>query len=347
MNALCKLLGIEFPVIQAPMAGAQGSRLALAVSNAGGLGSLPCALLSMDAMGAELQRLKAGTRNPFNVNFFCHATPAFDAKRDAAWRATLAPYYDELGLDMEAASPAAGRASFNTEIADVLGEFTPAVVSFHFGLPAPGLLARVKVCGAKILSTATTVDEALWLEQHGADAIIAQGIEAGGHRGHFLSHDLALQSETFQLLPSMARAVKLPIIAAGGIMDAKGVTRAMGLGAAGVQTGTAWLLCPEADTSAVHRSALNSAAARQTALTNIFTGRPARGIVNRLMRELGMLNTAAPDFPLAGAAVAPLRTRAESTGNWDFSPLWAGTNAAAIRTCPVGELARELAAGTT
>jgi nitronate monooxygenase len=328
------------------MAGAQGSRLALAVSNAGGIGSLPCALLSLDAMRAELERLRAGTPNPFNVNFFCHSTPVFDAQRDEAWRALLAPYYDELGLDMEAAPPAAGRASFSTEIADSLSEFTPAVVSFHFGLPTPELLARVKSWGTKILSTATTVDEALWLERHGADAIIAQGIEAGGHRGHFLSHDLALQAGTFELLPRVVRAVKLPVIAAGGIVDAKGVAGAMALGAAGVQAGTAWLLCPEADTSAVHRSALSSAAARQTALTNLFTGRPARGIVNRLMRELGMLNPAAPDFPLAGAAVAPLRVRAESVGNWDFSPLWAGTNAPAVRELPAAELTRALAAGT-
>ena len=344
MNALCKLLGNEFPIIQAPMAGAQGSRLAVAVSNAGGLGSLPCALLSLEAMEAELQRIRAGTIHPFNMNFFCHAPPIPDAEREKTWRVTLAPYYRELGLDMEAIAPGTGRAPFSVEAIEVLGEFKPPVVSFHFGLPAPDALARVRNWGAKILSTATTVDEALWLENHGADAIIAQGIEAGGHRGHFLSHDLAQQTSTFALLPRIARAVKLPVIAAGGIVDGKGVADALALGAAGVQTGTAYLLCPEADTSAVHRAALQSAAARQTALTNVFTGRPARGIVNRLMRELGMLNAAAPAFPLAGAAVAPLRARAESLGSGDFSPLWAGTNASACRESPAAEITRHLAA---
>ena len=345
MNALCKLLGIELPIVQAPMAGAQGSRLALAVSNAGGLGSLPCALLSLDAMRAELQRLRAGTTHPFNVNFFCHSPPAFDVKREDAWRAILAPYYRELGLEMDTLSPGAGRASFTAEVADMLGEFKPPVVSFHFGLPAPELLARARTWGAKILSTATTVEEARWLEDRGADAIIAQGIEAGGHRGHFLNHDLAQQAGTSELIPRVAAAVKIPVIAAGGISEARAVADAMALGAAGVQAGTAYLLCPEADTSAVHRAALKSAAVRQTALTNLFTGRPARGIINRMMRELGMINAAAPDFPLAGAAVAPLRARAESLGSEDFSPLWAGTNAAACREFPAAELTRALAVG--
>lgn len=343
MNALCKLLGIELPIVQAPMAGAQGSRLALAVANAGGLGSLPCALLGVETMRAELQRLKAGTSNPFNVNFFCHSAPTPDVKREAAWRALLAPYYLELGLDIAGAPPGAGRGSFNAEIADVLDEFKPAVVSFHFGLPAADLMARVRAWGAKILSTATTVDEARWLESHGADAVIAQGIEAGGHRGHFLNHDLAQQAGTFELIPRIAQAVNIPVLAAGGIMDARGVADAMGLGAAGVQAGTAFLLCPEAGTSTVHRAALRSAATRATALTNLFTGRPARGIVNRFMRELGMINAAAPDFPLAGAAVAPLRSCAESLGSEDFSPLWAGTRAAACRESPAADITRELA----
>ena len=341
---LQQLLGIELPIIQAPMAGVQGSALAVAVCNAGGLGSLPCAMLSLDAMFNELAAIKAQTSKPFNVNFFCHAPAAPNAEREAAWRATLAPYYKEHGIDVGSIPVGPGRMPFSSEAADVLSEFKPAVVSFHFGLPSAALLARVKAWGAKILSSATTVDEGCWLEAHGVDAIIAQGLEAGGHRGIFLSDDLTSQVGTMALLPQMVRAVKLPVIAAGGIADARGVTAAMAFGAAGVQIGTAYLLCPEATTSAVHRAALKSEAARHTALTNLFTGRPARGIVNRIMKELGPINTAAPAFPLATAAIAPLRAKAERGGSGDFSPLWSGQNASGCKEIPAAQLTRELAA---
>jgi len=340
---LQRLLGIELPIIQAPMAGAQGSALAVAVSNAGGLGSLPCAMLSLDALRNELAAIKAQTGKPFNVNFFCHAPPAPSSEREAAWRATLSPYYKEYGIDADAIPVGPGRAPFSAAAADLLDEFKPPVVSFHFGLPSAELLARARAWGAKILSSATTVEEARWLEARGVDAIIAQGLEAGGHRGIFLSEDLSTQVGTFALLPQMARAVKLPVIAAGGIADAQGVAAAMALGAAGVQIGTAYLLCPEATTSAVHRAALKSEAARHTAFTNLFTGRPARGIVNRIMRELGPISTAAPAFPLATAAIAPLRAKAESQGSGDFSPLWSGQNASGCREMPAGDLTRALA----
>jgi nitronate monooxygenase len=341
---LRELLGSELPLIQAPMAGWQGSALAIAVSNAGGLGSLPCALLGTDAMRAELAAIKAGTRKPFNVNFFCHAPPQASAGREAAWRAALAPYYREHGIDPNRIAAGPGRTPFTPEAADALSEFKPAVVSFHFGLPGPDLLARVKTWGAKVLGSATTVEEARWLEAHGADAVIAQGAEAGGHRGMFLTEDVTTQVGTFALLPQIVRAVKLPVIAAGGIADAHGVAAAMALGAAGVQVGTAYLLCPEATTSAVHRAALQSASARHTALTNLFTGRPARGIVNRLMKELGPMSDAAPAFPLAAAAIAPLRSKAESKGSGDFSPLWSGQNPSGCREIPAAELTRLLAA---
>ena len=287
MMTLQQLLGIELPIIQAPMAGVQGSALAVAVSDAGGLGSLPCAMLSLDAMRDELAAIKAQTDKPFNVNFFCHASPTPSAEREAAWRATLSSYYKEYGTDVDTIPVGPGRAPFSSEAADVLSKFKPAAVSFHFGLPSAELLARVKAWGSKILSSATTIEEARWLEAHEVDAIIAQGLEAGGHRGMFLSDDLTTQVGTFALLPQIVQVVKLPVIAAGGIADAEGVAAAMALGAAGVQIGTAYLLCPEATTSAVHRVALKSEAARHTALTNLFTGRPARGIVNRIMKELG------------------------------------------------------------
>ncbi len=345
MTKLQTLLGAGLPLIQAPMAGAQAGALAIAVCNAGGLGSLPCAMLSVDAMRKELALIKAGTSRPYNVNFFCHVPPAPDAGREAAWRAVLSPYYKEFGIDANALPAGPGRAPFSAEYADALAEFKPAVVSFHFGLPAPELLARVRTWGAKILSSATTVDEARWLADHGADAVIAQGLEAGGHRGIFLSDDLTTQAGTFALLPQIVRAVNVPVIAAGGIADARGVAAAMALGASGVQIGTAYLLCPETTITAIHRAALQGEAARHTALTNLFTGRPARGIVNRIMRELGPISAAAPEFPLATSGIAPLRTKAESRGSGDFSPLWSGENASGCREIPAADLTRELARG--
>ena len=344
MKPLQGLLGIELPIIQAPMAGVQGSALALAVSNAGGLGSLPCAMLSVDAIRKELTTIREQTSKPFNVNFFCHVPPSPSAEREALWRKSLSPYYEELGIDANSIAAGPGRAPFSAEAADVLSEIKPVVVSFHFGLPSQELLARVRSWGSKIFASATTVEEARWLEAHGADVIIAQGLEAGGHRGIFLSDDLSTQVGTFALLPQVVRAVKLPVVAAGGIADAKGVAAAIALGAAGVQIGTAYLLCPETSTTAVHRAALKSEGARHTALTNLFTGRPARGIVNRIIRELGPIGTAVPAFPLATSAVAPLRAKAEAAGSGDFSPLWSGQNASGCKEVPAAQLTRELAA---
>ncbi len=344
-RSLQDLLHVERAVLQAPMAGVQGSALAIAVSNAGGLGALPAAMLSAEALRSELGALQAGTPRPWNVNFFCHVAPRRDEAREAAWLRALAPYYAELGIDPGAAPPGPSRVPFGPEAAEVLEHFRPPVVSFHFGLPAPDLLARVKRWGTTVLASATTVEEARWLEAHGADAIVAQGLEAGGHRGMFLTDDVTTQVGLLALLPQVVRSVRVPVIAAGGIADAQGVAAAMALGAAGVQVGTAYLLCPEATTGAVHRAALQGEAARHTALTNVFSGRPARGIVNRLMREQGYLSPAAPPFPLAGSAVAPLRAAAERRGRGDFSPLWSGQNATGCRAVPAAEVTRSLAAG--
>ena len=342
---LSEFLGIEVPLIQAPMAGSQASALAIAVSNAGALGSLPCVLLTPQAMQTELSALKAGTTKPFNVNFFCHVPPQPSTEREVAWRAALAPYYSEFGIDPATIAAGPARIPFGKEAADLLEPIRPAVVSFHMGLPSPDLVARVKSWGSKVLCSATTVEEALWLESRGVDAVIAQGVEAGGHRGIFLSEDLATQVGTFALLPQVVASVKIPVIAAGGIADATGIRAAMALGAAGVQIGTSYLLCPEATTSPVHRAALKNAFARRhTALTNLFTGRPARGIVNRLMRELGPVSALAPAFPLATTAIAPLRAKAEAKGSGDFSPLWCGENASGCKETPAAELTRELAA---
>lgn len=343
--SLTRQLGIELPILQAPMAGVQGAELAVAVSEAGGLGALPCAMLSPEAMVAELQRIRAATTRPFNVNFFCHAPSAPDEMRLARWHRLLAPYYAEYGLDIDSVPAGPGRRPFDQAACDALEPFRPEVVSFHFGLPEAALIERVKSWGAVVLSSATTVDEARWLEAHGADAIIAQGLEAGGHRGMFLGEDVTTQLGTFALLPQVVAAVSVPVIAAGGIADARGVTAALALGAAAVQVGTAFLCCPEATTSALHRRALQSEAARHTSLTNLYTGRPARGIVTRLMREQGPLSDSAPAFPLATAAIAPLRSAAEAAGSADFSPLWAGQNASSCREVPAAEVVRALAAG--
>ncbi|MDP3519768.1 MAG: nitronate monooxygenase [Hydrogenophaga sp.] len=324
------LLNITQPIVQAPMAGAQGVELAIAVSRAGGLGSLPCAMLTPAQVADQVAAFRAASSGPLNLNFFCHRPAAADAAREQAWRERLAPFYRELGIGPETPIPVSNRAPFDAAFCEVVEALQPDVVSFHFGLPAPDLLARVKASGARVLSSATTVDEARWLAQHGCDAIIAQGAEAGGHRGLFLGDEVCAQPGLLALLPRVAKAVDVPVIAAGAIADGRGMAAALQLGAAAVQVGTAYLFCPEAGISAPHRAAL-MAAGDNTALTNVFTGRPARGILNRAMRELGPISPLAPAFPLAGGALAPLRAAAEAQGSGDFSPLWAGQAVALAR----------------
>ncbi len=345
MTSLQTLFGIDYPLIQAPLAGVQLHELAAAVSNFGALGSLPCAMLAPAALKEELLKLRAATAKPYNVNFFAHTNPEPDAEREAAWREALSPYYEEFGIDPSSIAAGPGRQPFSAAVADLLDEFRPKVVSFHFGLPAPELMQRVRGWGSRIIASATTVAEAQWLAERGVDAIIAQGAEAGGHRGIFLSDDLTTQIGTFSLVPQIARAVKVPVIAAGGIVDANGVAAAMALGAAGVQVGTAYMLCPEATTSALHRAALKSERARHTVLTNLLTGRPARGIINRVMHDLGPINAVAPEFPLATGGIAPLRAKAEAQGRDDFTTMWAGQNPDGCKEIPAAELTRELVAG--
>lgn len=345
MHSFFEQLGLTAPIIQAPMAGVQNHRLALAVCQAGALGSLPAAMLSPEALQTELQALQAATSAPFNVNFFCHPSPLPNPEREAAWHQALAPYYRELALDPDDIPSGPGRVPFGHDSADVLEAFRPAVVSFHFGLPAPDLLARVKSWGSLVLSSATTVQEALWLQARGVDAVIAQGLEAGGHRGMFLTEDISTQMGTFALLPQIVQAVQVPVIAAGGLATAQGVAAAKQLGASGVQMGTAYLCSHEATTSDLHRAALQSPAAQHTALTNLFSGRPARGIVNRVMRELGPLCEQAPAFPMATPGMAPLRAAAEALGRSEFSPLWSGQNAAGARSLSATDITRDLAQG--
>ena len=338
------LLGIELPIIQAPMAGPVLSDMVIAVSEAGGLGSLPCALLSAEAARAELAAIRSRTSKPINLNFFCHENPAADSKREAAWQKRLANYYIELGLDPEAPAPRSSRTPFDEAMCELVLDFKPEVVSFHFGLPNRDLLSRVQSTGAKVLSSATTVEEARWLESFGCNAIIAQGFEAGGHRGIFLTDDITTQVGTMALVPQVVDAVKVPVIAAGGIADARGIAAAFALGASAVQIGTAYLFCPEAKIASVHKRALKNAKDNGTAVTNVFTGRPARGIVNRVVRQTGPMTDLAPQFPLAGGALMPLRAKSEAAGSDDFSPLWSGQAASLGRELPAGELTTRLAA---
>ena len=242
--------------------------------------------------------------------------------------------------------PASNRAPFDEAFCAVVEEVRPAAVSFHFGLPEAALVARVKASGCRVLGAATTVAEAVWLEQRGCDVVIAQGFEAGGHRGMFLSTDLATQVGTFALVPQVVDAVTVPVVAAGGIADARGIVAALALGAAAVQIGTAYLACPESRILPPHRAALRTARDDGTAVTNVMTGRPARGLINRLMRELGPISDAAPAFPLAGGALAPLHAKAQAQGSGEFSSMWAGESAALAREMPATELTRSLAAET-
>ncbi|MCX2724011.1 NAD(P)H-dependent flavin oxidoreductase [Roseibium salinum] len=337
------LFGIELPIIQAPMAGAGLAELAIAVSEAGGLGSLPCALLDPDQVRSQFGIIRQQTARPINVNFFCHRSPEPDAEQEAAWRRRLAPYYRELDLDPDVPVQASNRSPFDDEFCLLVEDLRPEVVSFHFGLPERRLLDRVLATGANVLSSATTVDEARWLEAEGCHAIIAQGSEAGGHRGMFRTGDVATQIGTFSLVPQVADAVGVPVIAAGGIADGRGIAAAFSLGASAVQIGTAYLFSPEATIAEPHRQALTTAAAHETALTNVFTGRPARSILNRLVREVGPISSTAPAFPLAGGALAPLRAASEPSGSGEFMSLWSGQSARLCRPMAAGELTRRLA----
>jgi nitronate monooxygenase len=333
------LFGIEHPIVLAPMAGAMDAELAIAVAQAGGLGSLPSALLNAEKLRAQVAQFNAAAPGkPVNLNFFAHVPAVPNNAREHAWREALKPYYRELGVDPHAPVPASNRAPFDEALCAVVEEARPRVVSFHFGLPEAALVKRVKAAGALVIGSATTVAEARWLEAHGCDAVIAQGLEAGGHRGNFLSDDMATQVGTFALVPQVADAVKVPVIAAGGIADARGIVAALALGAAAVQIGSAYLRCPESKVLPPHRAALEAARDDGTVVTNVMTGRPARGIVNRVMRELGPISLLAPQFPLAGGALAPLHAKAQAQGSGDFSAMWAGQAAGLGRPLPAREL---------
>jgi nitronate monooxygenase len=341
---LLDVLNIEIPIIQAPMAGSDSVALARSVSSTGALGSLACALLSPDRVRESIRSLRDGMTRPFNLNFFCHTMELPDTAAIERWKSVLRPHYKKWGLDIETVPESRLRLPFDEEACAVVEELKTEVVSFHFGLPDPTLVNRLKSRGIKILSSATSVREAKWLESRGCDAIIAQGIEAGGHRGMFLETNTATQVGLFALLPQVVDAVSVPVIATGGIADSRGVVAAFALGASGVQLGTAYLFCREANVSPLYRRALEQVADNGTALTNLFSGRPARGIVNRYVQESGPLCDVTPSFPYAATLVAPLRAASEKAGSVDYMQMWAGQAAGLARSMPADQFTRNLAA---
>jgi nitronate monooxygenase len=340
---LLDLFKTEFPIVLAPMAGVMDQELVIAAAQGGALGSLPCAMIPVEKAREQINIVRQRVTAPLNLNFFCHTPVAADPAREAGWKARLTPYYKELGLDPEAPVALANRAPFDEAMCALVEEMKPEVVSFHFGLPDSTLLKRVKAAGSIVISSATTVKEAIWLEENGADVIIAQGAEAGGHRGMFLTENITQQPGTFALVPQVADAVKVPVIAAGGIADGRGIAAAFALGASGVQIGTAYLRCPESKVIAPARAALAQAHDDSTVITNVMTGRPARGVANRVMREVGPISPDAPAFPHAATSLGPLKVAAEKLGKVDFTNLWAGQAVRMGREMPATELTRALA----
>jgi nitronate monooxygenase len=339
------LFGVEVPIIQAPMLGVTTSAMIVGVAEAGGLGSLPLSNLSAEEAWSIFSEIRRQTTKPINVNFLCHEAAEWNPVREARWVQCLKPYYAELGVDSEMRPPNNLIQTFGNAHCALIEEMKPEVVSFHFGVPAKHLLERVRKTGAKIISSATKVEEAEWLEEAGCDAIIAQGLEAGGHRGTFLRHKIDAQVGTMALVPQIVDSVKVPVIAAGGISDRRGVAAAFALGASAVQVGTAFLFCEEANISPVYRRALKVARPEQTVVTNVFTGRPARALETRIVREVGPITKEAPAFPLAANALAPLRAVSEPHGCTDFTPLWCGQAVSLTPELPAAKLTAWLSGG--
>ncbi|PHR83492.1 MAG: 2-nitropropane dioxygenase [Colwellia sp.] len=337
---LCSILGVEKPIIQAPMAGVQNWELAVAVSNSGGLGSIPCGMLTKDQILAEITSFRKNSNKNYNLNFFCHKMPAINHQALKVWEEQLLPYYESFSI--KPPKEISGlRKPFDVSLADALEPYKPPIISFHFGLPSPELVARIKSWRTVVISSATTKEEGIWLQNNGADIVIAQGSEAGGHRGMFMTSDPSTQLPTFELVECLKQVLSVPVIAAGGIATNTDIKEVIGLGASGVQVGTSYLLCDEAKTSVIHRKAIKSKNST-TALTNIFSGRLARGITNKVMTDLNFIADNAPEFPYASIAIAPLRTKAESQNKSDFSPLWSGTDRSGCKEISAAKLTNEL-----
>ena len=340
MHAFFQDLSAQFPIIQSPMAGAQDEELAIAVAQAGAIGSIPCATSTPAGVHRAATRFKNATSGPLNLNFFCHKVTERDPEREALWLKQLSGYYDELSVAPEYSTHQHPRA-LDADMVDVVCDIKPAIVSFHFGLPAQTHVDRVHATGAKIIGTATTVDEAEFLQQNGCDAVIAQGEEAGGHQGAFLPTKTANRSTTLDLVAQISATLTIPIIAAGGISDVDGIRAVLAAGASGVQMGTRFLKSEESKITPLHRRILTGKEDRETAITNVFTGRPARGFVNRLIRDIGPINDNVQTFPLAISALNPLR--AATAGSEDFVSMWAGQNWRTGEPKPAADVVKELA----
>jgi nitronate monooxygenase len=336
---LLELLGVAHPIVQAPMSGFTPPALAAAVCNAGGLGSIGCAGVPPERVREQVAALRQATNRPYNLNFFVHKRPRLDPDAAARIRARLAPYFAEFGLG-PVPEPKEAFPPFGEEHLALVLELRPRVVSFHFGLPDTAAVQRLKDAGCAILSSATTVAEARSLEESGADVIIAQGYDAGGHRGSFSGSPGAGMIGTMALVPQIADAVRVPVIAAGGIADGRGIVAAFALGASGVQLGTAFLGCPEATMSPVHRTRLRNATDDSTELTRAFSGRPARALRNRFVAE--MADSEPLEFPLQGSLAGPLWQLPSEEARAEFMPLWSGQAASLIREMPAAQLVETL-----
>lgn len=346
MNQHTRLpLGIRLPIIQAPMAGTSTPELAAAVSNAGGMGSVGLAAATNEQAHSAIKRCKALTDAPFNVNFFCHRTPVADATVESEWIKYLRPLFDETGVQ----APATLNASYisfndNPAMLDIVLEERPPVVSFHFGIPKASDIEQLKAAGITLMATATTLPEARAIEAAGLDMIVAQGVEAGGHRGVFDPRHPDLGLTTLALTRLLATQVGLPVIAAGGIMDGCGIRAVLELGASAAMMGTAFILCPESAANEAYRRALSSDKAQHTRITAVASGRPARGIVNDLHTRIDIPGRPAiPDFPICYAAIKALQKAAQAQGNAGYGSHWAGQGAPLARTMPAAELVNVLA----
>ena len=339
------LFKTEFPIVLAPMAGVMDADLVIAAAQGGALGSLPCAMISPEKAREQVKIIRQRVSAPVNLNFFCHQAGRRRSCARGGWRAAArALTTRSIGLDPAAPVNAANRAPFDArDVRDRRGAEAG-------GRQLPFRPAGARRCSsasrrpaAIVMSSATIVQEAIWLEENGADVIIAQGAEAGGHRGMFLTDNIAEQPGTFALVPQVVDAVKVPVIAAGGIADGRGIAAAFALGASGVQIGSAYLRCPESKVIAPARAMLAQARDDSTVITNVMTGRPARGVANRVMREVGPISPDAPAFPHAATALGPLKAAAEKLGKVDFTNLWAGQAVRLGREMPAAELTRALA----
>lgn len=321
---ITELFDIKHPIILAPMAGSAGPELASAVSISGGLGSLPCASLSLEEVREHVNHMRRSTSNPFSMNFFCHEYREYNEKTEQQWLDQYAPYFSEFGGRPSLNARSSNLRPFGEAHCQLVEELKPAVASFHFGLPGKDFVSRVKEAGCCVISSANTVAEAVWLEENGCDAVIAQGTEAGGHRAMFQSRTIAEQCGTMALVPQVADAVNVPVIAAGGIGDGRGIAAAFALGASAVQLGTAYLFADESWANDRYRERLLSSTDTGTVITNVFSGRPARGFSNRLTRDLGPIHENPMDFPMGYGVLAPFREMAESEGATGFSSHLAG-----------------------